>query len=231
MSRTSQQIAPGSSACEVDSTVALIEAGAPDERIAAILEEQGWEFELLESLEELLGGAAAPTLVVLRVTESLSGAVARKVEPLRRKLPDTLVVIVCAEIRPGELRVALAAGVAGLVLESELAAALGSCLKATRAGQVCVPMRQARQVEPSALSPREKQILGLVVMGYMNSEIAAQLFVAESTVKSHLSSVFAKLGVRSRSEAVDLVLDPKRGLRMGILELGGERIEPRPVAK
>jgi hypothetical protein len=59
-------------------------------------------------------------------------------------------------------------------------------------------------------------------MGYMNSQIAERLFLAESTVKSHLSSAFRKLGVRSRNEAVDLILNPERGLGMGILGLVGE---------
>jgi DNA-binding NarL/FixJ family response regulator len=72
------------------------------------------------------------------------------------------------------------------------------------------------------LSSREKQVLGLVVMGYMNSQIAAQLFLAESTVKSHLSSAFDKLGVRSRHEAVARILDPQGGLGVGILTVGGE---------
>jgi DNA-binding NarL/FixJ family response regulator len=81
-------------------------------------------------------------------------------------------------------------------------------------------------VQPPVLSTREKQILGLVVMGYMNSQIATTLFLAESTVKSHLSSAFGKLGVRSRNEAVSLILDPDRGLGMGILGLvGGEPVE------
>ena len=67
-------------------------------------------------------------------------------------------------------------------------------------------------------------------MGYMNIQIAEQLFLAESTVKSHLSSAFSKLGVRSRNEAVDLILDTERGLGIGILALGGEPLETTPTA-
>ncbi len=85
--------------------------------------------------------------------------------------------------------------------------------------------QHATQIDPAALSAREKQVLGLVVMGYTNSKIAEQLFLAESTVKSHLSSAFAKLGVRSRNEAVELILDADRGRGIGILALGPEPIE------
>jgi DNA-binding NarL/FixJ family response regulator len=100
-------------------------------------------------------------------------------------------------------------------------------LEAVRSGQVAVPRVEARQVEAASLSTREKQILGLVVMGCMNGDIAERLVVAESTVKSHLSSAFAKLGVKSRNEAVDLIVDSRRGLGIGILGIGGETIEPR----
>ncbi|HEY2283744.1 MAG TPA: helix-turn-helix transcriptional regulator [Solirubrobacteraceae bacterium] len=123
------------------------------------------------------------------------------------------------------MRAALAAGAAGVVLDEDLDSALIPCLQAVQAGQTCVPRDHWRQIDPPALSSREKQILGLVVMGYMNSQIAEQLFLAESTVKSHLSSAFGKLGVRSRNEAVSLILDPERGLGMGILSLGGEPLE------
>jgi predicted transcriptional regulator len=59
-----------------------------------------------------------------------------------------------------------------------------------------------------------------VAAGLTNGEIADSLFLSESTVKSHLSSAFAKLGVRSRKEAAALVLDPEQGLGAGLLAAG-----------
>jgi DNA-binding NarL/FixJ family response regulator len=57
----------------------------------------------------------------------------------------------------------------------------------------------------------------MVVLGLTNGEIAHKLRLSESTVKSHLSSSFTKLGVRSRGEAASLILDPAAGLGTGIL--------------
>ena len=50
-----------------------------------------------------------------------------------------------------------------------------------------------------ALSDREREIAGLVAQGYTNKDIAAQLFLSDKTVESHLSRTFAKLDVRSRA--------------------------------
>lgn len=147
------------------------------------------------------------------------------IEPLIKRFAPSPVVVIGANIQRREVRAALAAGAAGLVACDDLESSLGPCIQAVLAGQVCVPRAHWRQTEPPALSTREKQILGLVVMGYMNSQIAERLFLAESTVKSHLSSAFSKLGVRSRNEAVGLILNPERGLGMGILALGGEPVQ------
>jgi DNA-binding NarL/FixJ family response regulator len=203
---------------------AALVGGGACERVASVLEEQGFEFAQFDSAAEV-GSAERPAVMLLCAEGKAASTVADELPALREAQPEAPVVLVCAEVRPGELRGALAAGVNGIVLEEHLSATLGACIEAVRAGQVCVPRRHAPQIEPATLSAREKQILGLVVMGYMNSEIASQLFVAESTVKSHLSSAFSKLGVRSRNEAVDLIVDPERGLGMGILALGGEPIE------
>lgn len=203
---------------------AALIAGGASERVATVLEERGFEFELFDSAAEV-AEVERPAAMLLCAEGKVATAVAEELPALREAQPEAPVVFVCAEVRPGDLRSAFAAGVNGIVLEEHLSATLGVCIEAVRAGQVCVPRRHAPQIEPATLSAREKQILGLVVMGYMNSEIANQLFVAESTVKSHLSSAFSKLGVRSRNEAVDLIVDPERGLGMGILALGGEPIE------
>jgi DNA-binding CsgD family transcriptional regulator len=193
-----------------------------------MLGEIGFEVMLLEVVEDLLGTGETPSLIALWAGEGLVKAVTGDLDWLKRVIGEVPVVLVCAGIRPGDLRVALSSGVCGVVLEDELSTALEPALRAAGAGQVCVPQRHSEQIEPASLTPREKQILGLVVMGYMNSQIAEQLFVAESTVKSHLSSAFNKLGVRSRTEAAELIMDSERGLGMGILTLGGEPLEAIP---
>lgn len=175
-----------------------------------------------EALERIALGRAL-SLIVLTADRSLSSGCA-SLACARRHAADGHVLLVCADIDGWEVREALAAGVTGIVLRSQLAATLAPCLRAVRAGQVCIPYRNRRQLERPVLSAREKQILGLVVMGYMNRQIADQLFLAESTVKSHLSSAFGKLEVHSRNEAVDLILDPQHGLDLGILSLGGEPV-------
>jgi DNA-binding NarL/FixJ family response regulator len=92
------------------------------------------------------------------------------------------------------LRRALDAGVDGLVFGPELDRALGT-------GQSVVPRELRASVETPVLSHRERQVLTLVRSGLTNAQIAERLFLAESTIKSHLSSVFTKFGVRSRKEA------------------------------
>jgi DNA-binding CsgD family transcriptional regulator len=81
-------------------------------------------------------------------------------------------------------------------------------------------------VDRPALSPRERQILAMVVLDFSNGEIARKLYLTESAVKNHLSSAFAKLGVTSRNAAAELILDNESGLGPGILRISPEEELP-----
>ncbi|MFH1186124.1 MAG: response regulator transcription factor, partial [Chloroflexota bacterium] len=56
------------------------------------------------------------------------------------------------------------------------------------------------------LTEREREVLGLMIEGLTNSQIAGRLIVSPSTAKSHVSNILSKLGVASRTEAVTLAL-------------------------
>jgi DNA-binding NarL/FixJ family response regulator len=175
-----------------------------------------------ENVEQLIDSDRQEPAAIVLWFEQLSGDLRAVATPLLRSFAATPLIAVCKECDRRGIRAALAAGFAGVVEVEHAEDALLPCIEAALAGQVCVPRKHRRQIELPVLSTREKQILGLVVMGCMNGEIAERLYIAESTVKSHLSSAFAKLGVRSRHEAVSVILDPEQGLGMGILGLSGE---------
>ncbi len=65
-------------------------------------------------------------------------------------------------------------------------------------------VRDEARVAALGLTPRELEILQLIVEGLSNREIAERVFVSENTVKTHLSRVFDKLGARRRTQAVQL---------------------------
>ena len=137
----------------------------------------------------------------------------------RERHKPSRLVLVAKAATPAEARHLLVEGVAAVVLDQHATEALGPAVRATLAGQVSYPAELMPSQLRSALSKREKQILGMVVLGFTNAEIAAKLYVSESTVKSHLSSAFATLGVRTRKQAVALILDPDAGFGTGILAI------------
>jgi DNA-binding NarL/FixJ family response regulator len=139
---------------------------------------------------------------------------------LRKLARGARIVVVTPPTDATAVRRALDAGADGLVFESELEESLAPSMIAVAAGQTVVPRRVRGGLHRPAFSHRERQALRHVAAGLTNREIAEALFLSESTVKSHLSSAFAKLGVRSRKEAAALVLDPDQGLDAGLLATG-----------
>ena len=127
--------------------------------------------------------------------------------------------VVVATLSPNGVHKVVEAGASAVVLDAEVEVALAATIRAVCAGQVVVPHRFRHHAARPALSHREKETLALVAAGMTNSQIATHLFLAESTIKTHLTSVFAKLGVGSRSEAAALVHDPDDKLGRSVLAL------------
>ncbi|MEV0651115.1 response regulator transcription factor [Phytomonospora sp. NPDC050363] len=117
---------------------------------------------------------------------------------------------------------ALRAGASGFLLKDTLAPDLLSAIRVVAAGEAIVAPTVTRRLlekyigtgEPApppadlgGLTDREREVLGLIARGLSNAEIAARLYVSEGTVKTHVSRVLAKLGLRDRVQAVVLAYE------------------------
>ncbi|HEY7453585.1 MAG TPA: response regulator transcription factor [Thermoleophilaceae bacterium] len=194
-------------------------------RIGAALAAQGLKpTRFAATVNELLESCHGPhpDAIVLACNpfEAASLAAIRRVADTMRTSP---VVVVSSASDGVGIRQAVNAGADGVVYEAELETTLAPATQAVLVGHVSLPRRFHRCVVKPVFSHREKQVLGMVVRGYGNRQIADRLFLAESTVKSHLSTAFQKLGVRSRKEAAALLMDPEEGLE-NVLQAG----EPAP---
>ena len=86
-----------------------------------------------------------------------------------------------------------------------------------------------RAASPGALTPAEERVAGLVAAGKTNREVAAALFLSERTVEGHLSHVFGKLGVRSRTELAR-VFAPRAEHEVAASNTGDSPVSPSPSA-
>jgi DNA-binding NarL/FixJ family response regulator len=112
---------------------------------------------------------------------------------------------------------AIQAGAKGYLLKDVPRDALMDCIRRVHAGETCLPvhlaMKLAERVSGETLSEREIDVLKLMALGKSNKEIGSALFISEGTVKSHVKSIFAKLNVISRTEAV------ANATRRGLIQL------------
>ncbi|MEA2385354.1 MAG: hypothetical protein QOH72_5325 [Solirubrobacteraceae bacterium] len=168
--------------------------------------------------------ARLPDVVVL--AGDTPTATTAEVRRIRRRLRDVRVVLVADAPALGGMRHALDTGVDGIVVAEALTETLALVVRSVCAGHVSVPRTMRHAVDPPALSFRERQILALVVAGLTNDEIAGRLYLAETTIKGHLTSAFRRLGVHSRREAVALILSADESLRRSVLTAGPGGQEP-----
>jgi NarL family two-component system response regulator LiaR len=130
-------------------------------------------------------------------------------EIIRHESPEVEVVALTSVLEDAAVVGAIKAGAIGYLLKDTQADELCKAIKAAAAGQVQLSpqaaarlMHEVRTPEnPQALTERETDVLSLLANGKANKEIALQLHISETTVKTHVSNILTKLGVPSRTQA------------------------------
>ena len=124
-----------------------------------------------------------------------------------RAMDDTAHIVVLTTFDGDEdIYRAIRAGAKAYLLKDTAREALMDCIRRVHAGETCIPpllaAKLAERVSGEALSEREIEVLQRIAAGRSNKEIGSELFISEGTVKSHVKSIFSKLNVISRTEAV-----------------------------
>jgi DNA-binding NarL/FixJ family response regulator len=136
---------------------------------------------------------------------------------IRSEFPNARIIVLTTYVGDVQVLRALKAGARGYILKGHVPRELLDTIRAVHAGQKRIPPEVAAELaEHTAqdeLSLRELDVLRLIARGNANKDIAAQLAIVEDTVKSHVTSILAKLGANDRTHAVTL------GLKRGIIEL------------
>ena len=189
----------------------MVRTAAARRAVSALLEDEFRLAATSSSPEALVKrcGDCQPDAVVIELDLNQNREPIGALRRVHEALPDARIVVIADPTRDHDIRRALHAGVDGLVLQSNVERTLAPTLRAALAGQLSLPREHRHHVEKRALSYREQQVLGLVINGSTNRQTADALCLTESTVKGHLASAFAKLGVRSRAEAAAVLLDPE----------------------
>jgi len=155
-----------------------------------------------------LVGALAPDVVLMDLIMPVMDGISAT-RAIREQFPDTEVVALTSVLEDASVVGAIRAGAIGYLLKTTDAEELRRSIRAAAAGQVQLStdaaarlMREVRAPDsPEMLTERETDVLRLVAEGKANKEIAQGLGIGEKTVKTHVSSILAKLGLQSRTQA------------------------------
>jgi NarL family two-component system response regulator LiaR len=168
----------------------------------------------VEAIE--LAARVRPDVILMDlVMPRLDGIAAMRA--LRERAPAARVIVLTSFLDDDKLLPALRAGAAGYLLKNVQPQELARAVRAAHRGETLLdPVVAARLVETLAaagpdepldrLTSREREVLQLIGRGFPNKRIARELDLAESTVKSHVGHVLAKLGATDRTQAAVLAI-------------------------
>ena len=150
-----------------------------------------------------------PDVVVMDLMMPVLDGIAATRE-LRERLPSAKVLALTTSSVSDDLQHAIDAGASGVVTKSSVGTRLLSAIKSVAVGRKTVAPEVSKllSVDPPAqpLTPRQAEVLGFLVRGLTNSDIARQLGISVERVKDHLNAIFAKIGAANRVEAVAIAL-------------------------
>jgi DNA-binding NarL/FixJ family response regulator len=164
-----------------------------------------------EAVEQFRGHQPDVALLDMRMPE-MSGTEAAGA--IRAEFPGARLIALTTYGGDGDVRRALAAGVAGYLTKDVLHEELLNAIRAVHRGETYLPpairtLLDAHSRE-NELSARELDVLRLIVKGLANKEIAWQLGIAEETAKNHVKKILAKLNAQDRTQAATMAIE--RGL-------------------
>ena len=198
---------------------ALHRALEGEEDIEVVAEANDGE-EAVKFASELKPNVAVMDIVMPKI----NGIEATK--KIKEIAPDTAILILTAYDDDEYVLGILDVGAAGYLLKSARGRDLVGAIRAIRSGEsvlhpkIIAKLLKRATIAPAGehksselLSERESEILKLVTSGMSNKEIAEKLFLSQRTIKAHLTNIFNKLNVASRSEAI------VKGLQWGLVTL------------
>ncbi|MER6784427.1 response regulator transcription factor [Streptomyces sp. NPDC000658] len=168
--------------------------------------------EAANGVEALSAAAAADPDVILMDLRMPGGGGVDAIRELTRRRARAKILVLTTYDTDSDTLPAIEAGATGYLLKDAPRDELFTAVRAAAEGRTVLSpavatrlvtaVRAPRTPAAEPLSAREREVLALVARGTSNREIARELFISEATVKTHLTHLYAKLGVNDRAAAV-----------------------------